>query len=360
MRLTQLNITNVRNLQQLTFTCAPRYNIICGTNGSGKTSLLEAIYLLVLGRSFRSHVKTRVIHYQADYLSVSGYLETVDGLQLSVGIQKFTTGQTQLQLNQQRINTIAEIAALLPIQLINAHSYDLLGSLSKHRRQFMDWGVFHVKQPFYRLWVKTERILKQRNAALKKQATLAEITSWDNELSTLAQQIHTLRAAYIEQLLPIVHEFSLLFSNLPLVTIGYVPGWDPTCPLAEQLHHWLSQDLCQGYTHIGPQRATLQITVANQPVQECLSRGQQKVLILILRLAQAELLERQQNKSCLYLIDDFVAELDAHYQQQVMALMQQRSGQFFITGIDSMPLQPLTTPVVSQTVLLEQGALKVP
>lgn len=357
MSLNRLEITHVRNLNDIKLNCATRYNIVYGENGSGKTSILEAVHLLALGRSFRSHLKTRFINHQADSLLIFAQIYTSDNALLSAGIQKFANGQTQLRLNQQHIDSIAELAKLLPIQLLTPDSYELLTAASKVRRQFMDWGVFHVEPQFYNIWLKTERILKQRNTALKHQATREEIVSWDSEFSSLASQLDKMRIDYLNQLLPIIHEFSSLFPDFPTITIDYSSGWKNTASLSEQLTQTLPRDLLYGYTQIGPQRANLHIKAENKPAQDFLSRGQQKILVFILRLAQAELLKRQQNKTCVYLIDDLASELDTQCCRRIIGLIKQLSGQFFITGVDLHGLTALINEPASSLFHVKQGTI---
>jgi DNA replication and repair protein RecF len=339
MNLHHLIIHNVRNLKELKLNCSPQFNLIYGENGSGKTSILEAIHLLALGRSFRSHVKSRLINHEADNLSVFGELQGESGRGIPAGIQKFLSGNTQIRLSGKDLSSIAEIVAVLPTQLLNPDSFDLINSGSKLRRQFIDWGLFHVEQSFYGIWVKMERILKQRNSALRQQLSRNEIIVWDEEINELALALNTMRSDYIKELLPVIVEFIEAFVDFPGVDILYQPGWNVEESLRSQLSQSLSQDLQRGYTRLGPQRASIQIESEGQPVHDILSRGQQKLLVCIMRFAQAELLRRQTGKSCLYLIDDLTSELDAERRKQLIELIKQQTGQFFITSLELQDLE---------------------
>ena len=359
MYLDRLHIHNVRNLQDLELTCSPQFNLIYGENGSGKTSFLEAIHILLLGRSFRSHIKSRLIHHAADNLSVFAELQSFERCSLSVGIQKFISGNTQLRLNGQEISAIAEIIALLPTQLLNPDSFELINTGSKLRRQFIDWGLFHVKPEFYPLWAKTERILKQRNAALRQQLPRNEISVWDEELNELAIALNTMRFEYMQDLLPIVTELSEPFVDFPKVDITYHPGWDIDKSLIVQLSHSLSQDLQRGYTRLGPQRASIRIESNNQPAHDILSRGQQKILIFIMRFAQAALLHRQTGKACLFLIDDLTSELDSGRRQQLIQVIKQQAGQFFITSLELQDLLIFKEMPHSKMFHVKQGKIEI-
>jgi DNA replication and repair protein RecF len=339
MNLSRLQINNVRNLQEMELLCSPQFNLIYGENGSGKTSLLEAIHILALGRSFRSHVKSRLINHAASSLSVFAEIEAEGHRPIPMGIQKFISGSTQTRLKGEDISSIAEIIALLPTQLLNPNSFELINTGSKLKRQFIDWGLFHVKHEFYEIWTKTERILRQRNAALKQHLPRNEISIWDEDLSDLAVSLNTLRADYVNDLLPVISEFMQAFVDFPRIDIRYHPGWDVEHTLSSQLLQTFFQDFQRGYTRLGPQRANLQIESEGQPVHDILSRGQQKLLVCIMRFAQAELLYRQTGKTCLYLIDDLTSELDADRRKQLVQLIKQQSGQFFITSLELKDLE---------------------
>jgi DNA replication and repair protein RecF len=339
MILQRIKIQNVRNINEIEIVCAPQFNLIYGENGSGKTSILEAIHLLALGRSFRSHVKSRLINHGADNLSVFGELQAEGHRIIPAGIQKFISGNTQIRLSGQDLSSIADIAALLPTQLLNPDSFDLINTGSKLRRQFIDWGLFHVKQDFYKVWAMTERILKQRNAALRQHLPRNEISIWDGEMDELAIILNTMRSEYIQDLLPVFNELASNFRDFPKVDIVYNAGWDITQNLSSQLFQSLAQDLQRGYTRLGPQRASLQIESEGQPVHDILSRGQQKLLVSMMRFAQGELLLRQTGKACLYLIDDLTSELDPGRRKELVELIKQQTGQFFITSLELKDLE---------------------
>jgi DNA replication and repair protein RecF len=334
MQLHRLNINNVRNLKEIQLACSSQFNLIYGANGSGKTSILEAIYLLSMGRSFRSHVKSRLINHEADNLSVFAELQQEGHRSISAAIQKFLSGNTQIRLDGRDLNSIAEVVALLPTQLLNPDSFELINTGSKLRRQFIDWGLFHVEHSFYGIWAKMERILKQRNSALRQQLARAEIIIWDEEINDLALSLNAMRSDYVEALLPVMTELAGIFPDFPLVQIIYHPGWDIEKSLSEQLSQSLYQDLQRGYTRLGPQRASIQIETEGQPVHDILSRGQQKLLVCMMRFAQAKLLYSQSGKQCLYLIDDLTSELDKERRKQLIELIKQQSGQFFITSLE--------------------------
>lgn len=140
MSLSRLSVTGVRNLHPVTLTPSPRINILFGDNGSGKTSLLEAIHLLGLARSFRSIRLNPVITYEQPACTVFGQVELPDQHSRALGVSRDRSGEVRIRIDGQSVRSAAELADTLPLQLINPDSFRLLEGAPKLRRQFLDWG----------------------------------------------------------------------------------------------------------------------------------------------------------------------------------------------------------------------------
>ncbi len=338
MAFTRLTIQQLRNISQATLTFHPHMNFIYGDNGSGKTSLLEALYLLALGKSFRSHLKSRIINNDAEQMILFGIYHAESHQPLKIGLEKNLQTETRLHVNSVSHHSFLELANVIPLQLLHPNSYELLLEGSKPRRQFIDWGVFHVEHSFYPLWNKVQQLLKQRNAALRHQLPSDEVLLWDIELNEIANRLDNMRMEYLSQLEPLFQQ--IIQQLLPDISIKltYYRGWSRDSELIMLLKTRLNEDRSLGYTRYGPQRADIRLMYLGKPVQEILSRGQQKLLVLALKLAQATLLQQQCNKSCVYLIDDLPSELDNKKQALIIQLLSQLSGQFFITAIEKAQL----------------------
>lgn len=333
MTLTALHIHNLRNFITTKAHLAPKFNLLHGLNGSGKTSFLEAIYYLGLGRSFRTKLNTRLIHHQAQQFSLFAQL-TQNQQTIPLGLERHANGTLHIRLAQQTIRSMLELTKILPLQLLNTESRLLLFGPSKIRRQFIDWGVFHVEPTFIIYWQQAQRILKQRNAALKQRTLRATIQAWDQELEPIASALTQFRRNYIHEFIPVFFKLLTSFFDPPEeISIEYHPGWNEAYPLSQALEQTWLKDLQLGYTHIGPHRADLFIRYSGLPIQDVFSQGQQKLVIYALRLAQGILLQQQTDKQCIYLLDDLPAELDLFNCQKVAAVLQQMDAQAFITGV---------------------------
>lgn len=355
MIIRTLKATSFRNLSALSIEPSERFNLIYGLNGSGKTSLLETIYFLSLGRSFRTSQTKRVIQYEADAFSVFGMVVDQNGISVATGIEKDRQGKVRIKVGNELTSSQAELAKALPIQLINPDSYCLLTDGPKLRREFMDWGVFHVEHSFFGLWQRFQRALKQRNAGLQQKAPFSHIKAWDPEVVQTGEELARLRKEYVQKL---TNKFFPILSNLielPELSLSYYRGWDEEKELGEILESNFQRDMALGYTHLGPQRADLVIKTQGFPVQDILSRGEQKLLVLALRLAQGALLRDLINKNCVYLLDDIAAELDIERRGHVVRFLSQLEAQVFATAVDQGSLMELKG---AQMFHVEHGVVK--
>ena len=360
MFLTYLDIKQLRNLTSVAFQPNPTCNIFYGNNGSGKTSLLEAIYCLSLARSFRTRLHSRVIQHGKEHFTVFGKLQNKER-SISLGIQRTMTGKPIIHIETKPTTSVSALTQMLPIQLINHQSHNMLIT-PKFRRQFMNWGVFHVEHQFLTIWQNYQQALKQRNALIRHDAHLvdhSQISTWNKRLCEEADKLHCMRLKYIEQ-------FKTVFFDIwkqlmgGAISLTYSRGWPSDKTLIETLENSYNADRKVGYTQSGPQRADIHLRLDGTPVQDVLSQGQQKLLIYCLKLAQGVLLRQQAQKNCLYLIDDLPAELDAQKRSLIAQQLFQLGAQIFITGVSPEDLTSFSQHPDSQMFHVKHGEIKTP
>lgn len=335
MHLVQLSVQSFRNFTSLDLVANPHFNVIYGENGSGKTSLLEAIHFLGLGRSFRARHTRSLIQHHMPACAVFAWLEN-GGFRMGVGAEKQRQGKLIIKNNGTLASSVAEIATLLPIQVLNQTSFNLLDGGLKYRRQYLDWGVFHVEPGFHPLWKRLQRALVQRNAALRQNVPNEQIKLWDKELQAVGVAIAQMRQQYIERLLPLILDFTAkLLGDRYELSLQYSPGWEVQEALEDVLARDLAKDRVLGYTQRGPHRADWHLLVEQRySIQDVLSRGEQKMMVCALKLAQASLLQQLTDKRGLFLLDDLPAELDKQHCQHVLQALRALNSQVFMTCID--------------------------
>ena len=344
MALSQLNIHAVRNLQEIKLRGLGRVNVFYGANGSGKTSVLEAVHLLGMARSFRStSARTLITHGQSS-CTVFGQVDSRtkgEGAGVSLGIQRQLSGEATIKIGGTPARAVSELIDHLPLLLINAGSFDLLNGPPRTRRQYLDWGVFHVEQSFFGQWQRYQRCIKQRNNLLRRdKIPETEVTSWTRDLVASGTAIDGFRRTYFKQLAPCFKSImASLAPELKDLELRYRRGWDKTLSLEEALANSYSADSERGYTHIGPQRADMRVTIEGYSAADTLSRGQQKLLVCGLKLAQGRLMASSGLEKCVYLVDDLPSELDSQHSELIAQELEGMGAQVFITCVNRQDIE---------------------
>jgi DNA replication and repair protein RecF len=305
--LRRVQVTDFRCLQSAALDLDPRFTLISGSNASGKTSLLEAIYVLGRGRSFRTRRLEHLIRHEAQQFVVFGEIEATDR-RIPMGVEGSMSG-IRARIGGAKASSLAELAVVLPVQIIDPEIHHLIEEGPSRRRRFLDWGVFHVEHAFVGHWQRYHQALKQRNAALKSGQPHAAVTAWDGDLLRYGELLTSARSRYVALL---VRQAEVIVRNLLAMELdlSYRPGWARDQSFAESLQHGRSHDQASGATQVGPHRAELTIRLNGMGVKDRISRGQQKLLAAALLIAQLKLFPDGAPVQPSLLLDDPAAELD--------------------------------------------------
>jgi len=328
MALERLRIESFRCLRSAELAAHSSLNIIAGGNGTGKTSLLEAIYVLGRGRSFRAPRLSGVIADGQNSAIVFGEIKSPDA---RLGIQVARSG-TEIRINGESGGTASQLAEALPVQLIDPNVHELVQGGPGERRRFLDWGVFHVKHDFLGGWRRFRRALQQRNAALRQGASLDTIAAWEPDLLAGAAIVDQRRRTYIAEISPILQRYVDKFLEMT-VTLHYRQGWPDGADLAEALAAGADRDRAYGATQAGPHRAELEILMDGTPARHRLSRGQHKLLGAALILGQSDWVQQVSGKQSILLVDEPAAELDAEHLTALLAGVTDSGAQVFVTAL---------------------------
>lgn len=347
--LTSIRIEQFRCIEQAELDFDPRATGIIGANASGKTSLLEAIYFLGHGRSFRSHLAEKLRRTGADHVRVVGHLDTPRG-PLIAGLEN-VRGTTRGQLAGQGISGIADIAEVLPLQVIDPGVHRLVEEGSARRRRLLDWGVFHVKREFLGQWRRYQRALNQRNAALRSMEAESLIHAWNQDLCSAGAQVDALRAAYIEALRPYFQTLAQRFLGQD-ITVTYRRGWSEGESLEDALASSLTRDLRLRTTHVGPHRADVGFVVDGMAARDRVSRGQQKMLAAAFILAQVQCHTALGALPTTLMLDDPAAELDAENLGRLLSVINEVPMQLIVTSVHQRGLGGLS---MGRVFHVEQG-----
>jgi DNA replication and repair protein RecF len=374
--LGKFTVDDLRCIEHAELQLHPGHNLIWGGNGSGKTSLLESIFLLGRGRSFRTRNSERLIRHGRDRLVVFGRTAGGDGDRGSddslesrrpdldarardvgeakhdgaapgdlnrsdrtagpppqaLGVQVSRTDGTIARISGTTARSLTELTQAFPVQVIDPGVHKLVEEGGHRRRRWMDWAVFHVERQFGDWWLRYTRILKQRNAALRTQS--AQVSVWDAELARVGELIADSRRRFVESLLPFWHESVLALSGLE-PELHYFKGWAQDVSLTEALVASRTRDESKRLTHPGPHRADVIVRVNGRPAREVLSRGQQKLVAVAMTLAQLNLLQEVTRATPTLLLDDPSAELDGDHLRRFIEQVMRLRSQLVLTSLHS-------------------------
>lgn len=336
----QLTVQHVRNLKQVELSPTQGINLITGPNGAGKTSLLEAIHILARGRSFRSRRNNEWITRgetaaqivaRTHQVSIDSDLDAIKKT-VTLGLEK-SRNDWKARINGEKATRFGDLSRQLPLVVFEPNAHELVNGGPEGRRTFLDWGVFHVEHNYTQVWQRYHRALRQRNAALREHASASIISSLTPTLCAAANQLHQMRVMFVNQL---QERFIELYGNLqpqmPEAKLSYQRGWSEKEDLSELLRNEQTRDQDIGYTRYGPHRADIALQHEQRALRGWLSRGQQKLLALLLLLAQQAVWQRYIKQTPIILLDDLYSELDKHHCSKVINLLQDMQSQVWITS----------------------------
>lgn len=330
MTLARVEIDEFRCLERVRLDLDPRYNLFVGPNASGKTSLLEAVFFLGRGRSFRTRRLERLVREGKDAFRIVGWVER-EGRSTVLGVGG-NRRATEIRIGGAPAASAGELASHFPPQIIDPEIHKLLEEGPHRRRRFLDWGVFHVEHTFLDTWQRYHRALRQRNAALKPGGDAAAARAWDPELIAAGARLDEIRRSYLSVLEPTLAEFGNRLLGLP-VSLAYHAGWAAGETLGEALLRSADRDRRYGITHVGPHRADVTARVDGHIARERVSRGQQKLLAAALTLAQLAVQEARAPGTGALLLDDPAAELDPANLGRLLKVVRELQVQLFVTAL---------------------------
>jgi DNA replication and repair protein RecF len=356
MGLQKLDIYNVRNIHEQTIIPAPAFNFIYGINASGKSALIEAIYLLGRAKSFRTSSIKSVIAFDQEDLIVSAQVSQAKSGGQHVGI-RMDGKNIEIHINQKTSQNRSDLAYALPIQIIHPKSFELLDAGAQIRREFLDWGIFNHEDNFLPVWRKYRKALAQRNALLKTKST-QQLHVWNKELAMYGTMVNEYRKHYLDKLKPVFNKTITQFLTLHDVNINLIPGWDESKLLSQLLIEDLEKDLRYGFTHSGSHRGDFHVMVDNKLVKDVVSRGQLKLLVICLKLAQVELMFKEREYFGCILLDDFAAELDKENRAKILKYLCGIQCQVFITATEANDFGDLSVIDDYKMFHMEHGTIK--
>ena len=330
--LSQLTANSIRNLGEFSLRPARKLNFFFGANASGKTSVLETVYLLSRVKSFRSKRINDVITRGEKKLQVFA-----KGLNkeksFTVGVEK-GHGITRLKFDGEIIQTASEQAKKLPVFVLTPEHAALFTGTPKERRHWLDWSLFHVEQEYLQIWKSYHRALRHRNAILKTDRNIHsnEIEGWEILMAEEAGKIDSARQDYISDLNNVMNNTRLSLVMDGQAKIEYLNKDYTNSGLINLLAENRQEDAKRGFTALGPHRADIAFAYDDFVVAKHLSRGQIKLFGAALVSSQIHKL-RQEGVNAMVLVDDLDAELDDASSEKLLGLLLSNETQTFVSSL---------------------------
>jgi DNA replication and repair protein RecF len=353
MRLEQLRIRSLRCLSDADLALEAGINVFVGDNGAGKTSILEAAFLLSHARSFRSGAKDALLQRGANALFVFAELRHHDERRVRLGLGR-SGARWEARVDGESV-AIGQLVRDCAVVCFEPGSHALIAGAAEERRRYLDWGVFHVEQLFLPAWRRYQRALKQRNSLLRSSDSVSDalLEPWEAELAQAGALIDGQRQTYLDLLRPrLAAEVAELLPELGEIELRYKRGWGEGRELADELRAQRGRDIARGHTTLGVHRADWSVAFEHAPLREHLSRGQEKLTALACVLAQATLFAERRGEWPIVALDDLASELDATHQASVVRRLLAAGAQVLLTGTE-LPAALQTVP--TRVFHVEQG-----
>jgi DNA replication and repair protein RecF len=343
-QILELALYNFRNFVEQKIEFCPEFTFVSGQNASGKTSLLEAIYLLGRGKSFRTSAIYNCINHACERTTIrakiSNNMYYADPFWM--GWQRARDGAVQYKVAENIEQKLSGFIKYLPVQFIDINTYKIIEEGPVFRREYLDWLLFHRCAQFSDIWQRMKKSLDQRNILLKSYPVdMVQVQLWTKSFVFHANIVDKLRKELVLELSAQLKPLIAQYYNVTSVEINYLQGWDEELFLEQSLAQGLRHDLMRKNTSFGPHKADLQILIDGYAVKEVFSRGQVKLLTCLMMQARASVLAVKS----VFLIDDLSAELDFTHISKFLNALALLQCQVIITAIDARVAQILAPNV---------------
>ncbi len=335
MRVTQLNLENFRNFTQAEIHPQARFNVISGLNGAGKTNLLEALFWLATLRPARTTRLRELVRWDARGNLVSAEIQS-DGLThlLSVG---FKDGQRFAKRENKAVRS-SDYFGPLSVVLFTPEDATLIREAPEGRRKFLDRAIFTGRTAHLSDCVRYRRALDARNKLLRDGGSDEILSAYEETLAQYAARVLTARLQYIEELAPVFEsvftDITSLSARLKYRTTTTTDRTNIHCHLVELWRNDRAKDRLRGFTQRGPHADDFQVFFKDRAARSFASQGQQRAMVLALKIAEIGLLEEKYGRRPILLLDDVSSELDAQRNQALFNFLNRFEGQVFITTTD--------------------------
>jgi len=336
MFLKGLTLFNFKNYAEAELTFAEGVNAFTGSNGSGKTNILDAIHYLCLCKSYYNSSDTHSIRHNESFFSIKGNFD-LNGKEEEILVLVKSGQKKNVKRNQKEYPRLGDHIGLLPLVMEAPVDQELINGGSEERRKLMDSIICQYDHKYLDDLIAYNRVLQQRNALLKQTARGAFTDAsmwqvWDEQLAGYGHKVYEARKEFVKNFQPLfTSSYSYLTGETEFADIQYNSALEKE-NMENLLSRTLQKDLALQYTSTGIHKDDLLFTLNDHPVKRIGSQGQQKSVIVALKLAQFHIMKQACGIKPILLLDDIFDKLDLKRITRLMELVSKETfGQLFIT-----------------------------
>lgn|SRR5574344_452808 len=335
MILKNISIINYKNIASADLVLSPKINCFIGSNGEGKTNLLDAVYYLSFCRSASNPIDSQVIRHEQEFFVLQGkYLDDFDNEEnIYCGMKRGT--KKRFKRNDKDYKRLSEHIGLIPLVMVSPSDHVLIDGGSEERRRLMDVVISQYDREYIDALTKYNKALAQRNFLLKmeEEPDMEVMKLWEEQMAIEGTKIYRKREDFVRQLVPVFQSFYQKISKEnETVSLNYI-SHGQRGDLLEVIQRDRFKDRVIGYSLHGVHRDDLEMTIGEYPLKREGSQGQNKTFVTALKLAQFDFLHRTGNRAVpILLLDDIFDKLDADRVEEIVKIVADDNfGQIFIT-----------------------------
>ena len=367
MNVESIRLINFRNYADAFVELNENTNIFIGKNAQGKTNLLEAIHICATGKSFRTSKDRELINFNKSEAYI-GAKAKVDNKEKLIEIKYDIKGQKRIKLNKIELKSQRELDSGINVVIFSPEDLKIVKGGPIERRNFIDMSISQIRPVYKHNLAKYNKILIQRNNLLKSGRSLHEIENlldiFDTQLVNTGTNIIITRLEFVKKLSDIAfHIHNSLTKSEEKISIAYnssvsIKNWDKKAiekVFIEQIYSNRQKDLQLGVTSIGPHRDDLNFLLNGKDARIYASQGQQRTIVLTIKLAEVEILKMDKGVYPVLLLDDVFSELDLDRRKYLVKSFS--NSQTIITTTELVDLEELSN--VDKTIFyIENGKIK--
>lgn len=341
MILEELSILNFKNLEQGEIQFSPSLNCFVGQNGSGKTNILDAIYYLSLTKSAMSLSDMQCVRHGEDFFIIKGNYQTNEQRTESITCSYKRSAGKKVHRGAKEYERLSEHIGLFPSILVAPQDTALIADSGDERRRFLNSFLSQIDSQYLTGMMRYNSLLSERNKILKNPSGYNDFLDiLSDQLAEVGTAIYERRAEFVTRLAPIVATYYRAISgDAEQVQVRYVSRLQEQ-PMASLLKSNLERDMVMGHTTVGIHRDEIELTIEDYPIRRYGSQGQQKSLLVALRLSQAKLVAEHCGSQAILLLDDVFDKLDMGRVENLIGLVAgEHFGQIFITDSNKVRLE---------------------